>query len=77
MATNSTDFQRAAVAVRSLQRTVLGPVDRLVSWGLHQAGLPSHADMRAMRRQIGDLQRDLSALRRELANAERSRRHQP
>ena len=54
------------------QRAASGdlPVDRLASWGLHLVGLPSHADMLALRRQLNEVQREVATLR-ELANAER------
>jgi hypothetical protein len=56
---------------RRVQRAVGGRADRLASWALHQAGLPSWRDVRSLRRQIGSLQREVGALRRELAEPER------
>lgn len=72
-ATNSTDVQSALVTVRRVRRAVTSPVDRLASRGLHLVGLPSHADVLALRRQLNELQRDVSTLHRELASAERVR----
>ena len=36
------------------------------SWGLHLVGLPSRADVRDLKRQLGEVQREMLALRREL-----------
>jgi hypothetical protein len=72
-ATNSPDVQVAIVTAGRLRRTVTSPVDRLASWGLHLVGLPSHADVLALGRQLNELHREISTLHRELANAERVR----
>ena len=71
--TSSSELQIAGHQVHSVIRAVTGPVEGLVSWGLHVAGLPSHADIRGLRRQLVEVQRELLALRREVADAERDR----
>ena len=73
-ATSSPDFQVAAQTLRSAGRAIGRPINGVVAWGLHLAGLPAHADMRALTRQLGDVQRELLAIRRDLANADRERR---
>ena len=72
-ATNSPDVQSALVTAGQLRRAVTSPVGRLASWGLHLVGLPSHADVLALRRQLNEVQREVSSLHRELASAERVR----
>ena len=72
-ATSSPDFQVAAQKLQKAGRALTRPVNDVVSCGLHLAGLPSHADMQALRRQLGDVQHELLAIRRDLANAERDR----
>ena len=71
--TSSSDFQVAVQRLQTRERVVTAPVDGLASWGLHVAGLPSHADVRRLRRQLAEVQRELLALRRELAERERER----
>jgi hypothetical protein len=71
--TSSSELQIASHQVHRVIRAVTGPVEGLVSWGLHVAGLPSHADIRGLRRQLAEVQRELLALRREVADAERDR----
>jgi hypothetical protein len=71
--TSSPDFQIATHQLRRVRRAVARPIDGLVSWGLHLAGLPSHADMRGLKRQLGDVQREMLTLRRDLVEAERDR----
>jgi len=70
-ATSSPDFQVAAQALRNAGRAIGRPVTGVVSWGLHVAGLPSRADLRALTRQLGEVQRELLAIRRDLAKAGR------
>jgi hypothetical protein len=71
--TNSSDFQIAAQTLRRARRAIARPVDGLASRGLHLVGLPSHADVRDLRRQLGEIQREMLALRRDLLRAERDR----
>jgi hypothetical protein len=76
-ATNSPDVQGALVTAGQVRRAVTSPVSRIASWGLHVAGLPSHADVLALRRQLNEVQREVATLHRELANAERVRQLGP
>jgi hypothetical protein len=66
-ATNAPELYSALVTAQRVQRAVGSRADRLASWVLHQAGLPSGRDIRGLRRQIAALQREVGALRRELA----------
>lgn len=72
-ATSSPNVQVAASVLDRARRTVLSPVDGVLSWGLHLAGLPSHADVRDLKRQLGEVQREVLALRRDLHASERDR----
>jgi hypothetical protein len=72
-ATGSSQFHTAVLAVRGVKRAVIGPVQSVVGFGLHLAGLPSHNDVRELKRTVGDVERELSALRRDLAQSERDR----
>jgi hypothetical protein len=65
-ATSSTELQVATQLLRRAKGAVLRPVDGVVSWGLHLAGLPSYADVRSLKRQLTEVQREVLALRREL-----------
>ena len=69
--TSSSDFQVAAHRLQSAVRAVAAPVEGLLSWSLHVAGLPSHVDIRKLRAQLTEVQRELLTLRRELAERER------
>jgi hypothetical protein len=71
--TNSSDFHTATQMLRRARRAIAGPVDSLASWGLHLVGLPSHADVRELRRQLGEIQREILALRRDLVGAKRDK----
>jgi hypothetical protein len=73
-ATNSPDLQNLIISLNRVRRTVSGPAEHVASWGLHRVGLPSRADVQAMSRQLNELQRDISALHRQLASAERAQR---
>ena len=75
--TSSSELQIALLRLHDVARAVARPVDGLVSWGLHVAGLPSHADVRGLRSQLAEVQRELLALRRELVEAERQRQARP
>ena len=68
--TSSPDFQVATQLLRRATRTVAAPVVGLTSWGLHLAGLPTHGDVRQLKRQLGEVQRDMLALRRSLQAGE-------
>jgi len=74
--TSSPDFQLTVHQLRQVGRAVTYPVENLLSWGLHVAGLPSHADMRGLRRQLDEVQRELLALRRQIVESERARETQ-
>ncbi len=65
-ATSSSDFQVATKRLRGATSAVLRPVSGVISRGLHLAGLPSRADMRDVKRQLGEVQREVLALHREL-----------
>lgn len=67
-AANAPEFYSVLTMARRAQRAIGGRADRLASWALHQAGLPSWRDVRSLRRQIGSLQQEVGALRRELAD---------
>jgi hypothetical protein len=67
-ATNAPEFYSVLVTARRVQRAVGSRADRLASWALHQAGLPSRRDIRGLRRQIAAVQQEVGALRRELAD---------
>ena len=69
-ATSSPDFQVAAQRLRRAKSAVTAPVGGLASWGLHLVGMPSRADVRQLERQLGDVQREMVALRRELVDGE-------
>ena len=62
----SSEFATGAAVVGRLRRSVGRRVDAAGSWALHQLSLPSHRDVRALRRQLTKVERELSALRREL-----------
>jgi hypothetical protein len=76
-ATNSPDVQSALVTVGRIRGAVTSPVGRVTSWGLHLVGLPSHADVLALRRQLNEVQREVATVHRELADAERVRQRGP
>ena len=72
-ATGSSQFHTAVLTLRGVKRAVVGPVQSVVGFGLHLAGLPSHKDVRELKRTVGDVERELSALRRDLVQSERDR----
>ena len=69
--TSSADFRAAAIQVQNVRRMVVRPVQSVASFGLHLAGLPSNAEVRKLRRELHDVQRELSAIRREKLQLER------
>jgi len=71
--TSSTDLVAAVQRLQQLQRSVSTAADLLASAVLHVAGLPSHADVRALERQISALQREVVAVRRDVLEASRDR----
>jgi hypothetical protein len=75
--TSSADFQATVLFLRRARRAVERPVEDLASWGLHLVGLPSRADMRDLKRQLGDVQREMLALRRDLVQADKVERRSP
>jgi hypothetical protein len=68
--TSSPDFQVLAQTLRRATRLLSAPVGSVTAWGLHLAGLPTHGDVRQLRRQLGEVQRDMLALRRSLGPGE-------
>src|SRR5689334_12112902 len=64
--TSSPDFQVVVQTLRGVTRVVANPLGKVTGWGLHVAGLPTHGDVRQLRRQLGEVQRDMLALRRSL-----------
>jgi hypothetical protein len=75
--TSSSDFQVVASKLDQARRAVVRPIGSLASWGLHLAGLPSHADVRALKRQLSEVQRELLTLRRDLNENESDGGGQP
>ena len=69
--TSSEEFHSAALKLRTARRAVSVPVQAVAGLGLHLAGLPSPNEVRELRRQLGDVQREVSALRRDQVQAER------
>ena len=69
-ATSSAEFQVATQLLRRAKGAVVRPIDGIVSRGLHLAGLPSYADVRYLKRQLAEVQRELLALRRELPSGD-------
>jgi hypothetical protein len=70
-AMSSPDFQVATQAIRRAKGAVGRPLGGLVSRGLHLANLPTYGDVRFLKRQLGEVQREVLALRRELSAPER------
>jgi hypothetical protein len=70
-ATSSSDFQSAVVKVRRLRRTAVRPVHAVAGLALHLVGLPSNAEVRHLRRELHEVQREVSSLRRDRALVER------
>src|SRR5215208_3107773 len=69
-ALTSNELAAGMSVARRLRRGVGRRVDAAGSWALHQVALPSHADIRRLRRQLAGLERDLAALRREVDDRE-------
>ena len=63
-ATSSPDFQSAALKLGRAKRAVVKPVQSVAGFGLHLIGLPSHSTVRDLRRELSEVQREVSALRR-------------
>jgi hypothetical protein len=76
-AANSPEFYSLLVTAQRLHRAVSSRTDQLASWALHLAGLPSGLDIKDLGRQIGGLQQEVGALRRELAEREQSTEDEP
>jgi hypothetical protein len=66
--TGSTNFQVAARKVHSATQAIVRPIEDVATWGLHLAGLPSRSEVRDLRRQVGQMQREMMAMRRELTD---------
>ncbi len=69
--TSSTDFQVATMSAKKVRRSVVRPVRAVASFGLHVAGVPTNFEVRQLRRELHEVQREVSALRRGRAQAER------
>ena len=69
--TSSEEFHSAALKLRRARQAVSVPVQGVAGLGLHLAGLPSPKEVRELRRQLGEVQREISALRRDQVQAER------
>ena len=65
--TSSPDLQVVMQKLGAAKRAVTAPVGGVASWGLHLVGLSTRQDVRELRRQLGDVERDLLSLRRDLA----------
>jgi hypothetical protein len=70
-ATSSPDFQVATQLLRRATRVVTAPVGGLTAKALHVVGLPTHGDVRQLTRQLGEVQREVLALRRSQQSGER------
>jgi hypothetical protein len=64
--TNSPETAAALIVTDRLARKVFRQVDALASWAIHQLHLPSHRDLRMLRRQLSAIQRQLSDVQAEL-----------
>jgi hypothetical protein len=72
--TASREFAVTIAVARRLRRSLGQRVDAVASRTLHQAALPSHADVRRLQRQLAAIERQVSALQREL-DEDRIHRH--
>lgn len=70
-ATSSTEFQSAAMKLRKARSAVVAPIRSVAGFGLHAVGLPSHQEVRQLRRELNEVQREMLAIRREEVQAER------
>jgi hypothetical protein len=68
----SSEFAMTLAAARRLRRAAARNADAVASCALHQLALPSHADIRGLRRQLAHVERELGALRRDLDSREAS-----
>ena len=66
--TSSSDVHLVMQKLGAAKRTVSAPLGGAASRGLHLVGLPSRGDVRDLRRQLSEVERDLLSLRRELAS---------
>jgi len=76
-ATRSPEVQVAVQFVELTRRSVAGGVRGAASWGLHLGGLPSHSDVLDLRRQLGEVQRELLAIRLDLPTDRNAGRGEP
>ena len=70
-ATSSAEFQSAAMRLRKARRAVVSPVQSVAGFGLHIVGLSSKQEVRDLRRELNEMQREMLAIRRAEAQAER------
>jgi hypothetical protein len=75
--TSSTNFQVAARRFHSAARAVTRPIEGVTTWALHLAGLPTQAEIRDLKRQLGQVQREMIAFRRDLPETRPQPRHEP
>ena len=64
--TNSPQFAVAMVFIQRADRAVRRPIGTLTARGLHLMNVPSHDDVRGLKRELAHVHRDLAALRRDL-----------
>lgn len=72
--TSSTELHSAAVQIRRVGDAVSKPVQGIAGVGLHLIGLPSPAEVKKLRREVGEVQREILAMRRAQALNEREQR---
>ncbi len=72
--TSSTEFHSTAQRIRRAGGLVTRPVQSVAGFGLHLVGLPSPSEVRELRTQLAEVQRELSAIRREQVQTKRERR---
>lgn len=69
-ATSSADFQVLSLKVGRVKKAVVAPVEAVVGFGLHLVGIPSNAEVRDLRKELAQVQRDMLAMRREQAETD-------
>ena len=69
--TSSPDVHMVVQKLHAAKGAISAPIGHATSWGLHLVGLPSRHDVRNLTKQLGEVQRDLLSLRRDLADDDR------
>lgn len=72
--TSSADFQSTVLRLGRLRKSIVKPVHAVADRGLHLIGLPSNSEVRELRRELNEVQREMSALRRQELHAKRTRK---